>query len=356
MSLNGEHFGQIHEAFLDAFSHDDLRLFVRIHLDANLDEIALVPNLAAITRDLIAWADRQGRLREMIDAALHQIPNNRLLQVLAQQPWIATADSLVSTGEGNFAGRDINIYARTQEPRDEQYLLVMNSGKNTAKWLASRKKLTFREFDLAGRNLSGLDLTKSDLQGANLKQAYLRGTNLRGADLRATCLEAADLRDAKLEGANLQDAKLENARLEGARYDADTIWPQDFPLPPTKSVWSLKSILLSPSRPIEYVFSVLFWGSILVLGVYNEYSQDPVRFMARMNNRICVVKDGEKAVLSSYGELPIRIIDNGGELLTVGRSEDGLALYGLIGDNYFWIETKSLDCSFDKADLPVVQR
>ncbi|HHY56709.1 MAG TPA: pentapeptide repeat-containing protein [Chloroflexi bacterium] len=356
MSLNSEHFAQIHRAFLDAFDTGELRLFVRIHLNANLDEITLGQNLAAITLELIAWADRQGRLREMIDAALRQNPGNPQLQDLTKQPWIATADSLVSTGEGNFAGRDINIYARTQETRDEQYLLVMNSGKNSAKWLASRKKLTFREFDLARRNLSGIDLSKADLQGASLKHAKLRGTNLREADLRDAHLEAADLRDAKLEGANLQDAKLENARLEGARYDANTIWPQGFSLPPSKNVWSLKSILLSPSRPIEYALSVLFWGSIVVLGVYNEYSQDPVRFMARLNNRICVVKDIEKAVLSSYGELPIRIIDNGDELLTVGRSKDGLALYGLVGDSYFWIETKSLDCSFDKADLPVVQR
>src|SRR5690606_28431549 len=107
--------------------------------------------------------------------------------------------------------------------------------------------------------------------------------------------------------------------------------PRDFLLPPTKNVWSLKSTLLSPSRPIEYLLSALFWGSLLVLGVYNEYSQDPIRFMARLNNRICVVKDGEEAVLSSYGEFPIRFFDNGDELVTVGRSEDGLALYGLVG-------------------------
>src|SRR5690606_5826602 len=109
------------------------------------------------------------------------------------------------------------------------------------------------------------------------------------ADLRAADLEAADLRDAKLEGANLQDAMLENVKLDGARYDATTTWPRDFLLPPTKNVWSLKSTLLSPSRPIEYLLSALFWGSLLVLGVYNEYSQDPIRFMARLNNRICVV-------------------------------------------------------------------
>lgn len=75
--------------------------------------------------------------------------------------------------------------------------------------------------DLAGVNLSGVDLTGAylypvDLSNANLSGADLREAKLMDANLQGVDLSRADLRDSILESANLRAANLYMARLERA--------------------------------------------------------------------------------------------------------------------------------------------
>ena len=75
--------------------------------------------------------------------------------------------------------------------------------------------------DLAGANLSGVNLWCANLVDANLKSTNLRGVdlgnaNLVGADLWNANLMNANLLHATLIGANLRDANLMNANLIGA--------------------------------------------------------------------------------------------------------------------------------------------
>jgi len=85
--------------------------------------------------------------------------------------------------------------------------------------------------DLAGADLSHLDLRKMDLHGivlsrwdeesetwivANLQSASLEDAKLKGADLRGTNLQGAYLQRADLWGAKLQGARLWDADLQGA--------------------------------------------------------------------------------------------------------------------------------------------
>ena len=75
--------------------------------------------------------------------------------------------------------------------------------------------------NLAGADLSGLDLTRanlshSDLRRAGLYKTTLQRANLSQADLREAALREADLRRASLRGANLSRANLWLANLREA--------------------------------------------------------------------------------------------------------------------------------------------
>jgi len=67
---------------LAAFDEATLRSMVRIQLDADLDAVAGGKNLAERVYSLVAWADREGRVLEIIDGAVAQNPGNTALQAL----------------------------------------------------------------------------------------------------------------------------------------------------------------------------------------------------------------------------------------------------------------------------------
>jgi len=69
----------------------------------------------------------------------------------------------------------------------------------------------FKDTNLNGANLSGLDLYE-----VNFESADMLGTNLSGADLRGANFSYADMRGADLRGADLRGAILGTANLEGA--------------------------------------------------------------------------------------------------------------------------------------------
>lgn len=70
---------------------------------------------------------------------------------------------------------------------------------------------------LAGRDLTGADLSHLDLRGADLAGALLEAAALTGADLAGANLEGAVLARADLVGANLTGAKLAGVNLGAAR-------------------------------------------------------------------------------------------------------------------------------------------
>lgn len=79
--------------------------------------------------------------------------------------------------------------------------------------------------DLAGAqlskiNLRDVNLSAADLSGANLQRATLVNGNLSGANLSSAKLARATLRDASLSNANLREVDLHHAELRGAHLDA----------------------------------------------------------------------------------------------------------------------------------------
>ncbi|UCG23923.1 MAG: pentapeptide repeat-containing protein [Chloroflexota bacterium] len=86
---------------------------------------------------------------------------------------------------------------------------------------ANIKMAHLPEADLSDAKLGGAELYKADLSGAYLTEAdlsgaYLAEANLSSADLRGTKLHEADLTEADLTAANLSDADLSGANLSHA--------------------------------------------------------------------------------------------------------------------------------------------
>ena len=78
--LSGPQFKQFHAALLDAYTEADLEQMTRLEMNVNLDAVAGGSNLNSIAFNLIDWAQRTGRLGELIQAATTFVPGNSELQ------------------------------------------------------------------------------------------------------------------------------------------------------------------------------------------------------------------------------------------------------------------------------------
>lgn len=81
--LSGRQIGEIQEALLDAFpARDDLRMLVRIELDEKLEAIADGSNQRVVIFNLVSWAERTGRIDDLVQGAFRQNQGNPALQKL----------------------------------------------------------------------------------------------------------------------------------------------------------------------------------------------------------------------------------------------------------------------------------
>jgi uncharacterized protein YjbI with pentapeptide repeats len=95
---------------------------------------------------------------------------------------------------------------------------VINADTDDFKELAKRFGL-----DLS-TELAGVDLSEVDLRGESLFEADLRESNLSGAHLQGTDLRGANLQNANLAGAELINSKLEKANFRGANVNGAKFW------------------------------------------------------------------------------------------------------------------------------------
>jgi formylglycine-generating enzyme required for sulfatase activity len=82
MALNKEQFQQIHDALLDGYNEFALRQMVRFGMNEALDRIAGGSNLEERVFNLVEWADRTGRERELVQEAYNRNPTNPTLKNL----------------------------------------------------------------------------------------------------------------------------------------------------------------------------------------------------------------------------------------------------------------------------------
>jgi len=88
---------------------------------------------------------------------------------------------------------------------------------------ADLKGAALYKADLSGACLIEVDLTGASLGAADLRGADLRGTKLRGADFDGTDLSGANLNEADLTGANLTRADITGANLCNANLAATNL-------------------------------------------------------------------------------------------------------------------------------------
>ena len=85
MTLDGNIVQELQNALLSAFSADELTRLVRIGLNENLDDHTSGGGQTQVVFDLITWADRVGRLGELVTAAQEQNPGNAALNRFVEQ-------------------------------------------------------------------------------------------------------------------------------------------------------------------------------------------------------------------------------------------------------------------------------
>ena len=86
MKLTGQKVQQICDALIDAYpTRDLLRMMVRVELDENLEEIAGGENQNVVVFNLVSWAERDGRIDELITRAHMRTPGNDALKQLAAE-------------------------------------------------------------------------------------------------------------------------------------------------------------------------------------------------------------------------------------------------------------------------------
>ena len=70
MPLSGSQHKQIQDALIAAFGNEDnLRQMLRLQMSVNLESVAKPGNMAQRTFDVVTWADEQGRVGELVQAA-----------------------------------------------------------------------------------------------------------------------------------------------------------------------------------------------------------------------------------------------------------------------------------------------
>ena len=93
MTLAGAQIAQLLDALLAAYPRrDDLRMMVRVEVGENLDAIAGGDTLRAVAFSLIEWAQRTGRVEELIAGARRGNPGNAALQAFAAALALAPDD------------------------------------------------------------------------------------------------------------------------------------------------------------------------------------------------------------------------------------------------------------------------
>ena len=81
MELSGEHVKRIHAALLSGYDLPTLRMMVRYELNETLSEIVPTQGtLSEIVLDLIQWAEKQDRVRQLLIAAHDYQPSNAKLE------------------------------------------------------------------------------------------------------------------------------------------------------------------------------------------------------------------------------------------------------------------------------------
>ncbi|RYZ00529.1 MAG: DUF2169 domain-containing protein, partial [Comamonadaceae bacterium] len=150
----------------------------------------------------------EARLDEMAAALATQ---GKVLQPAAVYPSLIKQEALERAGYLQSAHAQVPAPAM---PEAQARALRAEIGQAAARGLRE-----FRDMDLTGADLSGLDLRDCRFGGAWLESANLARANLSGADFSGAVLAHADLAQSVAIGARFAGANLGRSRMTGAVFD-----------------------------------------------------------------------------------------------------------------------------------------
>jgi hypothetical protein len=75
----------LHAALIDAFTKEELGRMLHFRMDMRLDHIAGDGNLSKVAHEVISWAERAGRVQELVREARAFVPGNPTLRAFAEQ-------------------------------------------------------------------------------------------------------------------------------------------------------------------------------------------------------------------------------------------------------------------------------
>lgn len=106
MQLTGQQIQQLREALLDAYpTKETLAMMVRIQLNEHLEVIAGGENLRVVVFNLVSWAEKVGKVDELVQGAYKDTPGNSALQQLMNQ-WRLL--SLSDKAQPSVVGSDVS--------------------------------------------------------------------------------------------------------------------------------------------------------------------------------------------------------------------------------------------------------
>jgi hypothetical protein len=83
--LKGAQVRRLQEAILSAFDSAALQRLLRVHLEEDLRVIVGAGPLEHVIFDLIDWAEKQGRIAELVRSIKEERPNNQLVQAITDE-------------------------------------------------------------------------------------------------------------------------------------------------------------------------------------------------------------------------------------------------------------------------------
>lgn len=118
-------------ALLDAYREDDLERVVRYGLDVELSSVATGRDLTAIVFRLTDWAERAGRLPELVEAVKEDRPQNDKIQALEirASEQIERRKNRSEAVVGNLELIEYRLSLLDAEVKENQRLSRTNAGK-----------------------------------------------------------------------------------------------------------------------------------------------------------------------------------------------------------------------------------
>ncbi len=106
MSLSGSQLERVTQALRSAYTRDELRAVLRVCMEEDFDDLVADKAFAAQVFDLVRWAERYGRVEQLVRCAAAHNPGNAALQRLAAEVAVSGA-SPATTATPPTAGHHV---------------------------------------------------------------------------------------------------------------------------------------------------------------------------------------------------------------------------------------------------------